>query len=321
MTYSVAIRTLGTGGEKYAQLLRSLATMQPAPEQVIVYIAQGYQRPEATYGQEQYIWVPKGMAAQRLLPYHEITSDYLLLLDDDVYLPPSSIPYLLDLIQEHHADCIGIDVYENHNLPLTTKLFAAITNWVRPHCSHTWAMKMHRSGSFSYNIRPTRDFYLSQSAPGLASLWRTQALKSLEIEQELWIDQLPFAYQDDMLLFYKLYANGGTLGYTYRSGIKHLDGGVASQGYRQSADRAYVRAMASVTVWHRAIYGTSKHKWLAALCFAAKWSWVSVVVTAGALLTLSPALCRQHFRGLRAGYRFIHSPAYLSLRPYRLKQG
>lgn len=316
MGYSVAIRTLGTGGEKYAQLMRGLARIEPQPERVVVYIAEGYERPAETYGKEEYVWVKKGMAAQRLLPYDEIDSEYLLMLDDDVLLSPGSIEHLLGLMTRYNADCIGIDTFANHKLSMKAKAFAALTHWVIPHYSKKWAIKVHATSEFSYNNHPTLDFYLAQSAAGPASFWRTKALKSLEIEEERWIEDLGYCYREDLLLFYKLYRNGGKLGYTYRSGIVHLDGATASKGFKQSEKRAYIRAKASLAVWHRTIYGPSRWKPLVAMAFGLQWVWVSLLTVLGSVVMLKPGLAKQHFMGLRDGWRYVHSDRYRSLKPY-----
>ena len=45
MTYSIAIRTLGTAGEKFRQELESIRTQTLQPDRVLVYIAEGYPRP------------------------------------------------------------------------------------------------------------------------------------------------------------------------------------------------------------------------------------------------------------------------------------
>ena len=98
LTYSIAIRTLGTAGEKFRQELLSIAAQTVPPERVVVYIAEGYQRPEFSVGKEEYVWVRKGMVAQRALRYDEIKSDCILMLDDDVRLSPDSAAKLLETV-------------------------------------------------------------------------------------------------------------------------------------------------------------------------------------------------------------------------------
>ena len=70
--YTAVIRTLGTAGEKYQKLLDSLITQTFKPKDIIVYIAEGYSIPKETVGIEQYVYVKKGMVAQRALSYDEV---------------------------------------------------------------------------------------------------------------------------------------------------------------------------------------------------------------------------------------------------------
>ena len=57
MKYTAVIRTLGTAGDKYQQLLNSLASQTVKPEEIIVYIAEGYPLPKETIGIERYVYV------------------------------------------------------------------------------------------------------------------------------------------------------------------------------------------------------------------------------------------------------------------------
>ena len=72
MEYTVVIRTLGKAGEKYQRMLDSLKAQTFQPKDIIVYIAEGYNIPKETIGTERYVYVKKGMVAQRALSYDEI---------------------------------------------------------------------------------------------------------------------------------------------------------------------------------------------------------------------------------------------------------
>ena len=52
MEYTAIIRTLGTAGEKYLTLLKSLECQTIKPQKIIVYIANGYSLPKETIGKE-----------------------------------------------------------------------------------------------------------------------------------------------------------------------------------------------------------------------------------------------------------------------------
>ena len=59
--YCVAIRTLGTAGEKYQQLLDSIQTQTFSPRKILVYIPYGYPTPKETIGIEQIIRCEKAI--------------------------------------------------------------------------------------------------------------------------------------------------------------------------------------------------------------------------------------------------------------------
>lgn len=85
MKYTAVIRTLGIAGEKYQRELDSLLNQTMPPEDIIVYIAEGYSIPKETCGKERYIYVKKGMVAQRAIRYEEVNTEWILFLDDDVF--------------------------------------------------------------------------------------------------------------------------------------------------------------------------------------------------------------------------------------------
>ena len=321
-SYSIAIRTLGTAGEKFRKELESICAQTVQPERVIVYIAEGYQQPQFTVGREEYRWVRKGMMAQRILDYDEITSDCILMLDDDVLLAPESAERMLRAMLEYNADCVGADVFQNHWMPLKTKLYAAITNLVFPHWSQDWAFKIHRNGSFSYNAHPKDAFYWSQSSGGPAAMWRKDAFQRLQMKDELWLEHLGFPYGEDALLFYKLHANSGRLGVLYDAGVTNLNAQSSSGAFRKSPEHIYVRTKASLMIWWRTCYKTGKDtagsRLLAALAFGFKTLWLVPVMAAASLIKRDKRFISSYFRGLRDGWKEVHSPTFRYLPPYIL---
>ena len=321
LTYSIAIRTLGTAGEKFREELLSIAGQTVQPQRVIVYIAEGFPRPDFTVGIEEYVWVKKGMVTLRVLPYDEMESDVIFMLDDDVRLAPDSAERMLDALEKHEADCVGADTFKNQQLSVGGKIYAAVTNLVFPHQSDRWAFKVRRNGSFSYNNSPSRSFYWSQSCAGPASMWRKSVYSRLHLEDERWMDSLPFAYGDDMLEFYKLYKNGYRLGVLYDSGCEHLDGQSSSAGFRKSPQWMHTRAMASFVIWWRTMYqpaNRSADRMLTALSFVLKNCWLLMVMLAASVLHLTLRYPVSHVRGLLDGWNFVHADSFLSLRSYVL---
>lgn len=320
MTYSIAIRTLGTAGEKFHMELESIKAQTVQPEKVIVYIAEGYPRPEFSVGKEEYVWVKKGMVAQRALHYDEITSDCVLLLDDDVRLAPDSAERLVKALEDNDLDCVAADVFKNHEMPMAVKLKAALMNWVFPHYGERWAFKMHRAGSFSYNNNPEPHCYLSQTCGGPTMLWRKEALLAMHLEDELWMDTLGFAYGDDALISYKLFMNGGRLGVLYDAGVENLDAGSSSSAFKKSPARIQVIAKANLMIWWRSIYrnGTDSFgsRTLTAFCFGSKVIWQSIGMGVLSIIRLSPGIAFSFFKGVRDGIKSSRSESFSSLPSY-----
>ena len=319
-SYSIVIRTLGTAGEKFRKELESICAQTVQPERVMVYIAEGYHKPDFTVGKEEYVRVPKGMISQRALRYDEITSDCLLMLDDDVLPAPDSAEKMLRAMVEHNADCVGADVFQNHRMPLKTKIYAALTNLVFPHWNQNWAFKVRRNGSFSYNARPNSDFCWSQSCGGPAMLWRKEALLKIHLEDELWLDKLGFAYGDDQLETYKLHANSGRLGVLYDAGITNLDAKSSSSAFRKSAEYIYIRTKALLMTWWRMCYKTGKDtpysRALAAIAFGFKSLWLFQVMCVAALVKWDCHYLTSFCKGLKDGRKEVHSPDFQNLPPY-----
>ena len=287
-SYSIAIRTLGTSGDKLRRELESIAVQTVAPDKVMVYIAEGYTRPDFTVGKEKYIWVKKGMMAQRILPYDEIGSDCILMLDDDVALAQDSAEKLLKAMVENGADFVGADIFRNHKMPFKTKFVAAMTDLVFPHCGRKWAFKVCRNGSFSYNRKPEPRYYDTQSGAGPLQLWKKDVFKGLHLEDELWLDKFRFPYAEDRLVTYKAYVNGYKTGILYNSGVENLDGGAASTSFRKSPEWLYTRIAASYMIWHRSLYRNGKDtavsRFAAGISFGFKAIWQAIVMFGAALV-------------------------------------
>ncbi len=316
LTYSIAIRTLGTAGEKYRQELLSITRQTIQPEKVMVYIAEGYERPDYTVGKEEYMWVKKGMMAQRLFPYDDIKSDCILMLDDDVCLAPDSAERMLRAMEDNDADCVGADTFRNQEMSVKEKIFAMITNLVFPHYNNKWAFIIHSNGSFSYNNSPKRAFYWSQSCAGPASLWRRTMYKKLRMEDELWLDDLAFAYGEDMLQFYKIHKNGYRLGVLYDAGIEHLD--AQSGGLRSKSQWMYLRTKGQFAIWWRCCFCEKSlvSRSMATLSYSIKVFWLLLVICGGAIIKRQMKWIVQYIKGLKDGWLYVHSTEYQQIGSY-----
>lgn len=338
--YSIAIRTLGTAGEKFRQELESIARQTIQPEKVIVYVAEtcGVKFVDGTIGREEFRYVRKGMVAQRALQYEELTSPYLLLLDDDVELAPDSAERLLKSLVENDADAVGADCFKNQDMGFLLKTFAVLTNWVVPHCDDRWAYKVTRTGAFSYlslgMIRKVKELKSekakeclclpTQKLDGPCVLWKKESLLALHWEDEQWMDRLSdFAYGDDLLETYKCFVNGGKLLLNYDAGVTYLNAKTASSSYHHTHRKYYIRSLMSALIWYRMKFGVrsevsgASHAALVA-AFALKCVWLLLVNLIAGVLLLDLRIPVYYVQGLVDAWRFVHSAEYRTIGKYML---
>lgn len=261
MEYTAVIRTLGKGGDYYQKTLDSLILQSIPPSAIIVYIAEGYALPAETVNREQYVYVKKGMVAQRALQYKEVKTEYILFLDDDVYLPPTGVETLYHELQQYKGDVISPYVFYNHKKSIKEKLRLAVFG--REFCrlfGNRWGFKVLSTAGFSYINNPKKAVYESQTNAGPCFLCRKEDFLNIKYEDELWLDEAPYAFPDDQVMYYKMYLNGLKILTSYDSGIVHLDAGSSTGG---SVDRTckviYSEYRNKIIFWHRFIYSNEKN--------------------------------------------------------------
>lgn len=254
LKYTAVIRTLGTAGEKYQALLDSLAAQTIKPEAILVYIAEGYPLPKETICIEQYIYVKKGMVAQRALQYKEVQTDWMLFLDDDLELPSSFVEKLYVQLMENKADAISPDVFPNHKRSFVGKMMMAVSGRMFPRRDDgKWGYKVMRDGGYSYNSHPCKSVYLSQTNAGACFLCRKDDFLKIHFEDELWMDQSAYALGDDQVMYYKMYLYGMRVLTSYNSDIIHLDAGNNLTEQKEKM-LLYADLHFKILFWYRFIY-------------------------------------------------------------------
>lgn len=318
-SYSVAIRTLGTSPETLYKELVSIHAQSIAPKEIIIYIARGYQRPEFTVGREIYVEVNKGMVSQRALDYKEISTEHILLLDDDVLLHPRSAQILLEQIHKCNGDCVAADTFANHEMSVISKIKAIIGNLVFPRFTQDWAFKLHPNGSFSYLNKIKQDIYPSQTAAGPCSLWKKKSLLALRFQDEKWLDRFGFAFGDDDLEFFKLHINGGRLFVSFTAGVTNLDSKSASALFQQNEHKFYIRSMSNFIRWYRMQYEPRQNlkRTFAMLSFGLKMSWLTCIHLAISALSFNVKPLFFFINGLSHGISFVRSKEYKNIPCYK----
>lgn len=255
MNYTTVIRTLGTAGEKYQQLLNSLKTQSILPREIIVYIAEGYPLPKETIGIERYVYVKKGMVAQRALRYDEVETEYILFCDDDVCLPPNAVEELYMSLTENDAHVVSPDVFNNAQRSLSSEIMMTLSGRMRARRKDDkWGYKVMRTGGYSYNRHPINKVYQSQTNAGPCFFCRKEDFLKIHFEDELWLDKMVYPLGEDQTMFYKMHCMGLQVLTHYESGIEHLDAGTARVSQEKEYRIIYSDFYFKCIFWHRFIY-------------------------------------------------------------------
>lgn len=315
-TYSIAIRTLATNREVLKNELLSLLHQTVPPENVVIYIAQSYEKPDYQIGSEKYVWVKKGMVAQRALEYKEMDSDVILMLDDDVILASDSAERMLKAMQAHDVDCVAADTFKNQEMNWRQKFISWMTNGVYARRADGWAFKQNRDGSFSFNGNPRNSFCLTETFAGPCWMVKKDVLKAIHLEHELWLDRMGFAYGDDAVESYKFFLNGYKCGVLYDSEVKNLDAKTSSSMYHKTVNKFYTRSYGMFATWWRMIYTSRDKRWLSALLFGLKVGWQLNLHVLLGMAKVNMRIPYNYIKGLKDGWHFVHSDEYQVIPPY-----
>lgn len=262
-SYSVAIRTLGTAGDKYLATLESLNNQTIKPESIVVYIAEGYELPKETIGIEKYVYVKKGMVAQRALKYDEIDSEYILFTDDDVYYPPTAIEEMHRLMKEYGGDVIAPDPFPHDRLPLSTKLAMIVFLSSVPHIfDNRMGYGLSWWGSQTYRNKVRKPVYESITNAGMCFLCKKSDFLSIRFEEDLWMDELQYALGDDQLMYCRMHNKGLKVLTWYNNDIKHLDAGSSTRhmSKQKRETQAYCLSYINHVCWWKYLYN-DKTQW------------------------------------------------------------
>ena len=316
--YCAAIRTLGKSGIYLEVLIRSLKAQTHKPEKIVIYIAEGYQIPPQV-ADEVYVYCKKGMAAQRALPYDEIETEYLLLCDDDIFLPSDSVEILFKDMMKNGGDCISPNVFPNHTMRLKNKLIHALFYGTFPSVFSKYAFKIRKSSYYSYKNSPN-NIMEAQSCAGPCMLVKKSVNNSLQYEDEVWMDRFPYTSGQDQIFAYKLFRYGYKLLIHYSSGVIHLD---AQTGHIKDPAKAdFNKRMIRYIEWYRSIYEPNGAfgKFRAVVGYYSYWFWLLML----ALLSLAIGRNKYKFKNsmnaLKEGKQYVKSDDFQKIPKWQVKR-
>ncbi len=314
--YSIAIRTLGFGGSKYESLLKSIDRQTIKPKDVLIFIPYNYDLPQERLGYEQFIRCEKGMVKQRIAAIEYVQTKYILLLDDDVAFPENYVEELFVSAQEMNADvCISqmIDFASKANkYSHLKKRLWIIKQFLLGKNKFTniddgFSQKIWRTGGVIHLQKKTSDkIYFTQTGHGSHCFAKTETLKAIHLEQELWLEDSNYSWPEDQVMFYKLFCYGYVITITPRSTLTHLDG--ARKASRKQA-ASYAEGRNFFIFWHRFIYKRDKQLWGKCLdVLSITWK-----ILATLIYHLFKGSCNMYLKGCIDGIKYVLSAKYKTI--------
>lgn len=256
LIYSVIIRTTGKAGAKYAKLLESIGGLIPRPREVIVVLPEGFDLPPERLGWETFCFCPKGMVTQRLYGIQMCRTPYALISDDDIAFGPDFVQQLYQPVKD---GCYGLSagpLLEFFPPKGGQTLFWALGAAAVPARSHDARYtSMLRSTGYIYNRNIDLEhtcIYEAQSAAWTCFFADIKKLRSIRMEDELWLDRLGYSAHDDTVMFYKAWLRGIKTAIVSTAAYQHLDGKTSTQGRPVQVKKAM--GFTRFILWHRFFY-------------------------------------------------------------------
>lgn len=318
--YSVAIRTLGTAGDKYVKLMNSIKKSNIQPKHVFVVLPEGYKPPEGILGTEEFLFSEKGMVKQRLKALEKIDTEYTLFCDDDVEFDSIFIEKLAKpLLYDGYACSAGplLEFFPPDEIKyLFASLLGGACRMVRRKKDNY--VRILGTAGWSYNkdiITSEHKIYDTESLAWTCFLIKTDVLKSIKLEEEIWLEKNGYAAFDDQTMFYKMIVNDFKIAVVSDALYIHNDGKTSTKDLK--LEPVFSHAFNHYIFWHRFLYKCEKRPlkriWLqCCIEYAMKVSIVHnlfLVMTKRQTKECSDAA----LLGYREAKRYVKSKEYISL--------
>lgn len=259
--YSVAIRTLGTAGEKYQKLLDSIKNSNIQPKNIFVVLPEGYEPPDYQIGTETFLYSKKGMVPQRIKALEFIKTEYTLFCDDDVEFDSTFVEKLAEpLVSKGYACSAGplLDFFPPKGFKyLLASLLGGACKMLK-NKEHNY-VRILNTGGWSYNrdIKTTEHkIYDTDSLAGTCFMVKTQSMINAHIEDELWCEKTGYSAFEDRIIISKLKSNKCNICIVSDANYIHNDGKTSIRSLK--LEPMYARAFNHFVYWHRFLYTPCK---------------------------------------------------------------
>lgn len=306
-SYSVYIRTLGKGGEKYKNLLRSIDSQTIKPQEVVVVLPEEYEPPKERLGYERFAFSEKGMVRQRIFAINDCHTPFILLLDDDVEFETEYVEKIFTTMSNAEAECCIPVMYDDSLRPSRLRRiverFVGIASY--RDTGDDFYLRLNKCGGIVVNnsLVPDKQYY-SQTGHGSNCFAETKVLKDIHFEDELWLEESGYALPDDQVMFYKIYKSGHKIAVCRDTYLRHLNAASTNDGKRYIK---MVKAKAGnyLIFWYRFIYkkdgtGLDNLVNILSICHRLFWETFFCIVKYH-----NVEVCKSVYDGLKYGITYI----------------
>lgn len=317
ISYSVAIRTLGTAGNKYRKLMNSIASLKIPPEKIVVVLPKGSEFHDIIIGNEQFVYSEKGMISQRIEALKYITSKYTLFCDDDVEFESDFVEKLMEPLEKQgYAVSAGplLEFFPPSGIKagVISLLGGAC---VMIHGKKDNYVRLLKTGGWSYNRAIDLErhrIYNTQSVAGTCFLAGTEIMKRMKFSNEMWAEKVGYSAFEDRIMIGKMIVNGYRACVVSDALYKHNDGKTSVNSLK--LEPQYAAAFNHYVFWHRFVY-------LPEMSLVKRvWSKICIKYYIGMGKLYHRIAHRKSTetydtvcKGFADAKRFIHSKEYLSL--------
>ena len=322
MEYSVIIRTIGKAGLKYQRLLDSIRNSTIQPKDVLVVLPEGFDPPAEQLGYEQFLYCQRGMVTQRIVGIEHCSTDFALILDDDIAFQPNFVEIVsAPVVSGEYGISAGplLDFLPPKGIH---SFLAAISGSAVPTIFHKNRYNtVLRTTGYSYNRRIKHNqnaLYETQTAAWTCFFANIQKLKSIHFEDELWLEKNRYSAHDDTAMFYKAWLLGVKSVIVADATYEHLDAGTSKIDNEE--ERMYALGFNTYVFWHRFILEPSKavNRIWSIICFGYHKTYLAFI---NSIKSIGKKDKKNSFAlGLNRGKEWTRSEEYKSLKRIKAKE-
>lgn len=315
--YSVIIRTIGKAGEKYRNLLKSIERLEPKPQEVIVVLPKGFDKPEDQLGYETFYYSEKGMMSQRMYGVKKCKTPYALICDDDVCFGEDFVQKLHEPIQRGLGYLSSGPLYSFLPEKGIKSIINIMSGAAAPTIFHRDRyVSVLRTAGYSYNRHlKAQKYYESQSLAGTCFYADIDALKKCAFDEEVWIDANGYSAYEDQTMFYKAWIRDIKTIVVSDAYYVHQDAKTSTKNNKAIVLRCLV--MNRIIFWHRFIWNLEKKKVLkiwSRICFAYRMAWLRIwAILDFARGRYTKEDVRTIFKACKDGWKYTKSYEYKHL--------